>query len=162
MTATKMTMQMRQALTARLAELEERIRALEEDEAADDDVDAGAVLGQLKREHDRLSDALADAVLIDAAPFDTQAIEIGDIVTVRSQHGVVERFVLVDGGFGSRVEDDWVSVSSPMGTALLGSGVGDEISVKTPRGVTNYLILEFERSGSSIAAEDSSPAGPAA
>ena len=36
-----------------------------------------------------------------------------------------------------------ISVSSPIGRALLGRQEGDEISVETPRGTRNYEVLQF-------------------
>lgn len=145
MTQTKMTDEMRRALTGRMNELTERIALLEQD--VEEAMDNLALARQLARERDQIADALAGAVLIEGTPFDTQAIEIGDAVTVRSQHGIVERFLLVDGRFASRLQDDWVSVSSPIGEALLGRGVGDEVEVTTPSGTSIYRIVSFERSG---------------
>ena len=36
-----------------------------------------------------------------------------------------------------------ISVSSPIGRALLGRQQGDEVSVETPRGTRNYEVLRF-------------------
>ncbi len=36
-----------------------------------------------------------------------------------------------------------ISVSSPIGRALVGRGEGDEVEVETPRGRKNYEVLEF-------------------
>ena len=160
MTETKMTEEMRRALSARMEELNARIRSLEED--VEEAIDNLALARQLGRERDQIADALAGAVLIENTPFDTHAIEIGDVVAVRSQHGIVERFVLVDGRFASRLRDDWVSVSSPMGHALLGRGVGDEIEVATPNGTSRYVIVSFERSGGAAERAETSHGTPAA
>ena len=37
-----------------------------------------------------------------------------------------------------------ISVASPLGKALIGSGVGDEITVKTPGGLQEFEILEIQ------------------
>ena len=39
--------------------------------------------------------------------------------------------------------NDRVSVSSPIGRALIGKIEGDEVKIETPRGIKNYEILEF-------------------
>ena len=39
--------------------------------------------------------------------------------------------------------NDRVSVSSPIGRALIGKIEGDEVKIETPRGTKNYEILEF-------------------
>ena len=36
-----------------------------------------------------------------------------------------------------------ISVSSPIGRALIGRASGDEVEVQTPRGIKTYEILEF-------------------
>jgi len=36
-----------------------------------------------------------------------------------------------------------ISVSSPIGKALIGRSEGDEVEVQTPRGAKNYEVLEF-------------------
>jgi transcription elongation GreA/GreB family factor len=147
MSSTRLTIEMRSALSLRLGDVENRISDLRREAGVDDSVESTALLLELMRERDQLADALADAVPIESTPFDSYAIEIGDAVTIRSQQGVIERYVLVDIGPGPRVQDDWVSVSSPLGRALLGRPQGDEIQVSTPSGVATYLILAFERSG---------------
>jgi transcription elongation GreA/GreB family factor len=83
--------------------------------------------------------------LIDDAPFDTHAIEVGDVVTIRGQDGDVQRYVLVDDGVGTRARSDWVSVGSPLGGAILGRSRGDEVEVESPGGMLSYVILAFER-----------------
>ncbi len=140
---TKVTSLMRTSLRARLADLNARIEAMEIQREGD--VDATAMLHQLTRERNEISDALDRAVVIDDAPFDAGAIEIGDTVTIRDTDGRTERFVLVDNGVGARPEPDWVSVASPLGGALLGSNKGEEVSVETPAGRTSYVVLAFER-----------------
>ncbi|MBR4422615.1 MAG: transcription elongation factor GreA [Mailhella sp.] len=40
-----------------------------------------------------------------------------------------------------------ISISSPVGRALLGHKVGDEVTVRVPRGVITYEILDIEFKG---------------
>lgn len=144
-TSARMTAPMRRLLQMHLTDLERRIQSLDEQQAGEDNVEATALLMELERERIDISDALRDATLIDDEPFDTEAIEVGDTVTVRDPRDETERYVLVDGKVKSRARSDWVSVSSPLGTALLGRSKGDEVSVDSPAGPMNYLILDFER-----------------
>ena len=112
----------------------------------EDSLDETALHLHLSRERDRIADALANATLIDDDPYDTEAIEIGDMVTVRSiEGGEAEEFILVDQTVGSRARPDWMSAISPLGAALLGRGKGDEVVVQTPGGTGSYQILDFER-----------------
>jgi transcription elongation factor GreA len=47
------------------------------------------------------------------------------------------------GPYESDPEDGKISVTSPLGKALIGKEVGDEISVATPGGVQEFEILEI-------------------
>ncbi len=145
MTTTRMTRSMRRVLEVRLSELSARIDSVEGQRGDDESTETTALLGELTRERDDIVDALRDARLIDDDPFDSDAIEVGDVVTIRDADGEVERYVLVDGKAGSRARSDWVSVGSPLGAAILGRNTGDRVRVESPRGVTTYEVLGFER-----------------
>lgn len=144
MGTTRMTRFMKRALETRLSGLNARIGSLEGQRQGNGD-ETTALLLELTRERDHIVEALRDARLIDDDPFDTEAIEIGDVVTIRGAEGETERYVLVDGNAGSRARSDWVSVGSPLGAALLGRNTGDRVEVDSPRGVTECEILGFER-----------------
>jgi transcription elongation factor GreA len=147
MHTTKMTGLMSRSLEARFLELDERLAALERRREGNDNPDATALQLQLSRERNQIADALAGATLIDDYPFDTEAIEIGDTVTVREiESEAQERYVLVDGTTGSLVRQNRVSAISPLGAALVGRSKGDEVVIETPRGSGSYVILDFERS----------------
>lgn len=47
------------------------------------------------------------------------------------------------GPYESDPEDGKISVTSPLGQALIGKGAGDEISVTTPGGIQEFEILEI-------------------
>ena len=150
MSTTRMTVSMKKSLEIRLEDLDRRIEALNAQREGDDGVEITALLEQLTREQSDTADALRDATLIDDDPFDIEAIEIGDVVTIRDSEGETERYVLVDGNMKTRARSDWVSVSSPLGAAILGRGKGDEVHVESPGGMVSYFIVDFER-----ASEDS-------
>ena len=132
MPTTRMTGSMRSVLEVRLSELNARLESLERQREGDESAETAALLGELARERDDIADALRDARLIDDDPFDSDAIEVGDVVTIRAAGGEVERYVLVDGKAGSRARSDWVSVASPLGTAILGRNTGDRVDVESP------------------------------
>ncbi len=48
------------------------------------------------------------------------------------------------GPYESEPEKGRISVTSPMGQALIGRGVGDTVRVKTPAGVQEFEILEIK------------------
>lgn len=147
---TRMTGQMRSSLEARLADLDTRIEKLDAQLKGEDSVDASALLGQLIGERADIAEALRDAMLIDDAPFDTEAIEVGDTVTIQDADGDTDRYVLVDGKVRSRARSDWVSVSSPLGAAIIGRSKGERVQVESPSGPTSYLIVDFERASEGV------------
>ncbi len=156
MAITRMTRSIRRVLEIRLSELDTRIDSLERQREGDESAETAALLAELTRERDDVVDGLRDARLIDDDPFDSDAIEVGDVVTLRDADDEVERYVLVDGKAGSRARSDWVSVDSPLGAAVLGRNTGDRVQVESPRGVTTYEVVGFERAF----AVESSPPSP--
>lgn len=145
MTTTRMTSAMLRSLEQRLEDLNARIAALDAQRDGDGG-EATALLGQLTRERSQILDAIRNAMLIDDEPFDFDAIEIGDLVTVQGDEGNTERYVLVDDGVGTRARSNWISVGSPLGRAVLGRSKGDTVQVDSPQGPLAYLIVAFERS----------------
>ena len=145
MTMTRMTASIKRSLEIRLQELDRLIEELNAQREGDDGVERAALMEQLIRERSDTADALRDASLIDDEPFDTEAIEIGDTVTIRDSEDETERYVLVDANVRTRAGSDWVSVSSPLGAAILGRGKCDEVHVESPSGTMSYVIVDFER-----------------
>ena len=84
---------------------------------------------------------LADAVVVDpAAQRVRDRVFFGATVTYATERDEVLTVVLVgvdeaDLGRGT------ISVGSPMGVALLGARVGDEVGVRTPRGVERVEVV---------------------
>lgn len=152
MSTKRMTGAMKRSLEIRLQNLEARISAL--DEQGDDSVETTALLIQLARERAKVADALRDAQMIDDEPFDIDAIEVGDLVTIQNEGGETESFVLVDAGVGARARSDWVSVISPLGAALLGRDRGERVDVHSPQGSLMYAIVDFERASENVLLSD--------
>lgn len=55
-----------------------------------------------------------------------------------------ERLTLV-GELEARLDGSWISVKSPLGSALLGSRTGESVEAKTPDGPVGYEVLAIER-----------------
>lgn len=150
MSLTRMTAPIRRSLEVRLGDLDRRIATLDGQREDDDSLEAIALMEQLMRERDDVAEALRDAMLIDDEPFDTEAIEVGDTVTIQDADDETERYVLVDGKFRSRARSDWVSVSSPLGAAIIGRSKGERVDVESPSGPTSYVIVDFERASEGV------------
>jgi transcription elongation factor GreA len=83
----------------------------------------------------------AEVIEVDDAP--TDSVVFGRIVLLYDiQKDQEIRYQLL-GPYESEPEKGKISVVSPLGQALIGGQVGDEITVKTPGGVQEFEILEI-------------------
>jgi transcription elongation factor GreA len=69
-------------------------------------------------------------------------VRIGMQVEVENDNGAKRTFKLVE-TFEADPKAGLISDQSPVGKALLGHKVGDEVSVATPGGVSHYVILSI-------------------
>lgn len=150
MSLTRMTVPIRRSLEVRLEDLDRRIATLDAQREDENSLENTALMEQLTRERDDIAETLRDAKLIDDEPFDAEAIEVGDTVTIRDSDGETERYVLVDGNFRSRARSDWVSVSSPLGAAIIGRSKGESVRVESPSGPMIFVIVDFERASEGV------------
>ncbi len=67
---------------------------------------------------------------------------IGMQVEVESDSGAKRTFKLVE-TFEADPKANLISDQSPVGKALMGHKIGDEVSVSTPGGITTYVILNI-------------------
>jgi len=75
-------------------------------------------------------------------PEDTGVVSIGMRVEVETESGSKRVFNLVE-TFEADPKTGFISDQSPVGKALMGHKVGDEVTVTTPGGVTSYVILSI-------------------
>lgn len=85
---------------------------------------------------------LKNAVIIEK-PGPIQAVALGSWVTVAEGSGEEERYQIV-GWAEADPQEGRISNESPLGKALLGRGVGDEIAIEAPDGVRHFRILSIE------------------
>lgn len=137
----------RRSLEERLRTLEkQRVPLLERELAESGDPLIRVVLRATTREVKAVRQALATAMPLEDEPHDPTVIEFGDTVTVqRSGSAERERFTLV-GELEARLDESWISIRSPLGSALLGRRMGESVEAETPRGVVTYEVLAIARS----------------
>jgi transcription elongation factor GreA len=136
----------RRSLEERLRKLEEeRIPLLERELAESGDPLVQAALRATTREVAVARHALATATPLEDEPHDPTVVELGDSVTVRrSGSAERERFTLV-GEVEARLDESWISVESPLGSALLGSRTGESVDAKVPDGLVTWEVLAIDR-----------------
>ena len=84
------------------------------------------------------------ADVIEAKQLPTDTIAIGAVLKVEDVDTKnKDEFMLVGEG-ELRTDIETVSVTSPLGQALIGKKVGDIAEVQAPRGLIRYKVLEFK------------------
>jgi transcription elongation factor GreB len=109
------------------------------------------------REIDRrlryLSQLLDRLTVVRFEPEQRGRAYFGAWVTVEDDEGAERRFRLV-GPDELDVRAGLVSIDSPMGRALLGRAVGDEVSVQRPKGRARLAIVAIEYQEDAAAGDD--------
>jgi len=131
-----LTRQGRRSLVARARVLQEEVipqlAALSESNGRDDStvVQHETAVAEFARIHN----ALANARPAESAPDDPLVVELGETVTIRIEGDAPQRYVIVDPSEALVGGGHKVSALSPLGDALLGRCVGDEVDVPAPGG----------------------------
>ena len=90
-----------------------------------------------------LENALATSDVIDLKNLSCDKVVFGSCVTIEDvSDGKKIAYQLV-GPYESDLERNRISVTSPIGKALIGMCVGEEVSVKTPGGVREFAIVDI-------------------
>ncbi|MCX5830758.1 MAG: transcription elongation factor GreA [Deltaproteobacteria bacterium] len=85
--------------------------------------------------------ALSD--VIDLAAMATDRAVFGTVVSIEEiDTGKAIKYQLV-GPFESDINENKISVTAPLGKALIGKKIGDEIEVKAPGGVRKFEIVDI-------------------
>jgi transcription elongation factor GreA len=87
-----------------------------------------------------LENIVKNATVIES-PALLGVVEMGDKVLIQNQDGKIEQFSIVGSTEANPVEGK-ISNESPVGKALLGRKIGDEVEVTTPAGVLRLLIMD--------------------
>ena len=103
--------------------------------------DARQELGMLDGRVQTIEGILRHAVVIDDVRQDG-TIGLGSSVVVRDEFGD-SRYTLV-GPAEADIAGGLISLASPMGTALMGRRIGDNVSFKTPGGERSATVLEVD------------------
>jgi len=96
------------------------------------------------QELSRLSALLVHARTVESTPDDPRVVEVGEAVTVALADGRVERYLLVDAPEAT-LGGMRVTAGSPLGQAVLGRQIGDQVEVRAPGGSYRCRVLSAER-----------------
>lgn len=97
------------------------------------------------REIDRrvrfLAKRIDDSEIIDPSKQRTDRIFFGAVVTLEDDEGATVRYQIV--GPDDETGPDKISYRSPIGHALIGKRIDDEVTVQVPRGERIFVVLEI-------------------
>ena len=99
--------------------------------------------GQVEATIGDLEDKLSRAQVIDPTTLSGDRIVFGATVTVLDDQDKPNRYQIV-GQTESDAKQGRISYDSPMGRALIGKSVGDEVEVTVPSGDRFYLVEKIE------------------
>ncbi|MFH1484462.1 MAG: transcription elongation factor GreA [Chloroflexota bacterium] len=86
-----------------------------------------------------LENMIKNATIIPAEKPPPDAVGIGSTVTVLAQDGEQEQYTIV-GSAEANPKEGKISNESPVGRALLGKGIGEEVEVQAPAGPVKFTI----------------------
>lgn len=92
----------------------------------------------------RLESLLSRAEVIDPRRFNDNRVRFGATVTLYDEERDEEVTYQLVGEPESDVEQGRLSVSSPLGRALVGREEGDDVEVRVPMGVRRFSIVKVE------------------
>jgi transcription elongation factor GreA len=99
--------------------------------------------GQIEATIADLEDQLSRAMVIDPSTLSGNKVVFGATVTLVDEEEKKVKYQLV-GQAEADARDGKISYNSPLGRALIGREVGDEVEVSTPSGDRYYAIQKVE------------------
>ena len=99
--------------------------------------------GQIEATIADIEDQLSRAIVIDPTTLSGNKVVFGATVTLSDEDKKKVRYQLV-GQVEADARDGRISFNSPLGRALIGRQVGDEVEVSTPSGDRYYQIKKVE------------------
>lgn len=91
-----------------------------------------------------LNDKIARAQVIDPAALDSEKIVFGATVTLFDPDTDNEVTYQIVGEDEANIKEGKISVTSPVGKALIGNSVDDEVRIKVPSGVKVYEVTNIK------------------
>ena len=106
--------------------------------------DAKNEQGLLERRISELQRRIRNAKVVDPTETDANSVDVGTKVTLKAAGEEKERTFQIVGANESDPSTGKLSHASPVGKAVLKRRVGERVTVSTPRGSTEYEIVNVE------------------
>ena len=135
--------------TVKAAEISERLK----DARAQGDLSENAEYDAAKDEQrdieariEEIEKILKNADVVDEEEVDLEKISVGCTVVLYDVEFEEEVEYKIVGSTEANSLAGKISNESPLGAALLGKGIGEEVSVETQVGIMEYKVLKIDRS----------------
>ena len=92
---------------------------------------------------DRVSYSVSRSEIIAVGNGPGERVEFGRTVVLYNTQTDEEEVYQLVGPYESNLDENKISVTSPLGQTLIGKTEGDEIRAKTPGGIREYEIVEI-------------------
>jgi transcription elongation factor GreA len=97
------------------------------------------ILGRIQE----IENNLASSIIIDLKGITNDKIVFGATVIIGDNHSGEEIKYQLVGPFESDINENKISVTSPIGKALIGKRTGEEVTVKTPGGIRKFEVIDI-------------------
>jgi transcription elongation factor GreA len=100
--------------------------------------------GMIEAKIRELETKLALAEVIDPSNMSGEMVRFGATVTVEDADSGDESTYTIVGEHEADIKRNRISITAPVARAMIGKNVGDEVSVKTPKGIRELEIVAVE------------------
>jgi transcription elongation factor GreA len=147
---TKIEDELRELQTVRRAQVAENIRQAKDlgDVAENPEYEtAKTEQAFLEGRIAELKGILSSCMVIEESDIRTDVVGIGSYVTVKDLDAKEDWDFTMVGSFEADPEEDRISNESPIGEALFGKKVGDEVEAAVPAGAIRLKVVAIKRPG---------------
>ena len=95
----------------------------------------------MQKKMGEIEEMLANSEIVVVKKSVNGTIEFGNKVQLKNLDTDEEAVYMIVGPYESDIQKGTISISSPLGRALLGKNVGDEVTFKAPGGERTYEII---------------------
>ncbi len=88
-----------------------------------------------------LESAISLAQVIDPTTMSGDNVMFGATVVIADEEDDKEMTIQVVGSYESNADLGKISITAPLGRAMIGKSVGDSVEVRTPKGIKRYEVV---------------------
>lgn len=104
--------------------------------------EARALQAELEDKIAKLEAIIRSAIIVEEGGKRGEKAEIGSKVTIEKDGAKEKVAYLIVGSEEADLSNGKISPSSPLGGAIVGKKKGDKVSLRTPKGIVKYTIID--------------------